>query len=216
MTTLTRVDAPEIVLYETALAPVVDQGAYVGLSGLAVPYNVFANRGWFMEQVAPGAFDKSIQEAAAGLPLLLFHDDESMPVGVSTGWDSRADGLYGTWRLDSRAEAQEAGRLADQGLLRWFSVGHQPIRSEWDRVDDWDPDLGPDHMDRLTRIEARLLETSLLTTPAFPTAQVDAVERAAALAGLRVRYERTRERPRDGDYRPALRAWRRWLDGARN
>ena len=214
MTNLVGARAPEIVLYEAALEPVTNAGVYVGLSGLAVPYNVYANRGWFMERVAPGAFDKSIKEAASGLPLLMFHDDASLPVGVSTSWDSRADGLWGTWRLDSRAEAQEAGRLADEGLLRWFSVGHQPIRSEWDRVDDWDPDLGPDHMDRLTRIEARLLETSLLTTPAFGDAQVDSVERMAA--ALRIRYERTAERPRqDRDYRPSLRAWRRWLDDVR-
>jgi HK97 family phage prohead protease len=208
---MTGTRAPEIVLYEATLEPTRAGDLYTGLSGLAVPYGVWTNRGWFLESVAPGAFDKSIQEAAAGLPLLMFHDDGSLPVGISDAWDSRKDGLYGHWRLDTRPEAQEAGRLADEGMLRWFSVGHQPIRSEWTRVaaDAWDPDLGPDHMDRLTRLEARLLETSLLTTPAFGTAQVDAVDRM--LADAQVRYGRTAERPREGvDYRPRVAAWRRW------
>ena len=211
MTTATRRPA-EVVVYETELETerAGDGGRFVAIHGQAVPYGVWTNRGWFMESVAAGCFDKSIQEAAAGLPLLMFHNDESLPVGLSTAWDSRKDGLWGTWSLDTRPEAQEAGRLADAGLLRWFSVGHAPIRSEWDRVDDWDPDRGPEYMDRLTRLEARLLETSMVTTPAFASAQVEAVDRMAQ--DLQVRYGRTAERPRPGsDFRPGVAAWRRWL-----
>jgi HK97 family phage prohead protease len=203
----------EIVLYETDLATerAGDGGRFVAIRGQAVPYGVWTNRGWFMESVAAGCFDKSIAEAAAGLPLLLFHDDESLPIGLSTSWDSRKVGLYGEWSLDTRPEAQEAGRLADAGMLRWFSVGHSPVRSEWDRVDEWDPDRGPEYMDKLVRLEGRLLETSLLTTPAFASAQVEGVDRMAQ--DLQVRYGRTAERPRPGvDYRPGVRAWRRWLN----
>ena len=212
MTTTTRRPA-EVVLYEAELEPVRagEGGLYVAIRGQAVPYGVWTNRGWFLESVAPGCFDKSIGEAAAGLPLLMFHDDASLPVGKSESWDPRKTGLWGEWSLDRRPEAQEAGRLADEGLLRWFSAGHSPIRSEWQRVDDWDPDLGPEYMDRLTRLESRLLETSLVTTPAFAGAQVEGVDR------MRAKYERTAERPRDPTkVRPHLKAWQGWratLDG---
>jgi phage head maturation protease len=124
------------------------------------------------------------------------------PVGVSTDWDSKKDGLYGTWRLDESDDAQRAARLARDGFLRWFSVGISPIRSEWTYVadDEWDPPKGPEHMDRVRRTEARLLETSLVTTPAFATAQVKLVHSETAPPPGRVR-------------RPRLAAWQAYRAG---
>jgi len=116
------------------------------------------------------------------------------------------------WRLDKSAEAQRAGELARDGMLRWFSVGISPIRNDWQTVppDKWNPDLGPEFMDKLTRVEARLVETSLLTVPAFPTAEV--------LATYGAQLRRTLERttiPREphAEQRPNLRAWRDWRAG---
>ena len=37
---------------------------------------------------------------------------------------------------------------------------------------DYNPMLGEDHMDRITRVEARLVETSIVPTPAYADAQV--------------------------------------------
>lgn len=192
-------EATEVVLYAAELEPVTPTGPIRELTGRAVPYGVWTNRGLFMERVERGAFDKSIAEAAAGLPLLLFHNDEALPIGVATDWDSQPDGLHGVWRLDSSPTAQEAGRLAREGMLRYFSIGHTPIRSAWEMVDpgSWDPDKGPEHMDRVTRLEGRLLETSLVTTPAFATAQVKLVRSAEAF--------RQRQRTR-----PSLRSWQEW------
>ena len=196
----------QIVLYEAALdrprQAQADTGGYTVLTGRAVPYGVFTNRGWYLEAVGQGAFDKSIQEAAGtGLPLHLFHDSETFPVGVSTAWESRPDALYGTWRLDKGPEAQRAAALADDGLLVYLSVGHAPIRNSWDLAEDWDPDLGPDHMDRLTRVESRLVEVSMLTAPAFPQAQVLSVAAAARDPEIRRRRD---------IIRPSLRAWQDW------
>jgi HK97 family phage prohead protease len=208
MTTPT-LTAPEVILYETTATPLDRVGPVTRIEGRAVPYNVWTNRGYFMESVAPGALSKSIAEAAKGLPLLLFHDDRSFPVGISEGWDDRKDALYGVWRLDKSPEAQRAGELARDGMLRWFSVGISPIRNDWQTVppEKWNPDLGPEFMDKLTRIEARLVETSLLTVPAFPTAEVLATYGAT----LRATLERTTV-PREphGETRPNLRAWRDW------
>ena len=192
----------EVVLYQAQLEPVPEHGALTTIAGRAVPYNTWTNRGLFMESVAPGCFDKSTAEAAAGLPLLLFHDDSQFPVGVSTSWESKPrDGLFGVWRLADDDRAQRAADLARSGMLAWFSVGHTPIRSAWDFADqeEWDPALGPDHMDKVTRLEGRLVETSLVSTPAFATAQVRMVRSADA---QRRRNER----------RPSLRAWREWRE----
>lgn len=195
--------APQLVIYEATLEVPAKDGPLTELKGRAVPYGVWTNRGWFMESVARGCFDKSLAEAAAGLPLHLFHDSDRFPIGVSTSWESRKDALYGTWRLDGGEEAQRAAQLAQDGLLVYMSVGHAPIRSDWDFVDtdEWNPDLGPDHMDRLTRVESRLVETSLLTAPAFPQAQVLSLNAAALDPDLR--------RRRDA-IRPSLRAWQGW------
>lgn len=191
--------AAEVVLYQAALEPVPVHGALDHIEGRAVPYRVWTNRGVFMESVGEGCFDKSVAEAATGLPLLLFHNDEEFPIGLSESWDSRKDGLHGVWRLDNDDRAQRAAQLAQEGMLGWFSVGHSPIRSEWEFVhpDKWDPPKGPEYMDRVTRIESRMVETSLVSTPAFHQAQVKLVRSADA---LRVRSER----------RPSLRAWQEW------
>ena len=190
----------ETVLYEARLAEVPVHGALTHIEGRAMPYAAWTNRGWYLESVREGALDKSIEEAASALPLLMFHDETSWPIGVSEEWDSRKDGLHGVWRLDESDDAQRAARLARDGMLKWFSVSISPIRSSWEFVgdDSWDPAKGPDFMDRVTRDEARLLETSLVTTPAFSSAQV------------RLVHTDTKP-PKDRDRRPSLNAWRRYL-----
>jgi HK97 family phage prohead protease len=197
----------QLVVYEAVLEAPVEAAGYTELRGRAVPYGVWTNRGWFMESVRAGAFEKSIQEAGNALPLHLFHDSDRFPIGVSTEWESRKDALYGVWRLDKGPEAQRAAQLAADGLLGYMSVGHAPIRSEWELVsaDDWDPDMGPDHMDKLTRVESRLAEVSLLTVPAFPQAQV------LSVASANRDPELARRR---NVVRPGLRAWQGWRQAA--
>jgi phage head maturation protease len=81
-----------------------------------------------------------------------------------------------------------------------LSIGFSPIQSSWEYVDDWNPDLGPTHMDRVTRTESRLIEVSLTPTPAFEGAQVTLV--------------RSAERPRPrGDTKVDV--WRRELEKLR-
>jgi hypothetical protein len=190
----------ETVLYQAELAQLdTTRGTLSHISGRAVPYGVWTNRGWFLESVAEGSLDKSIEEAASALPLHVFHDDTTWPIGISESWESKKDGLYGAWRLDDSEEAQRAARLARDGFMRWFSISISPIRSEWQYVDEreWDPAKGPDHVDRVTRVEARLLETSLVTTPAFATAQVKLVHSSEPIRAGR-------------DVRPSLAAWQAW------
>lgn len=149
------------------------------LHGRAVPYNTPASIGYFLEEHEPGSFAKSIKEAAIDLPLLLFHDQRSFPIGAADEWDDNDEALDGIWRLDEDSEhAQRAAQLADKGMLRGMSIGFTPIRSEWTFVDDWDPARGPEYMDRVTRKESRLAETSVVPAGAFKEALVKMVRAA--------------------------------------
>lgn len=143
------------------------------LRGRAVPYGVRADIGWFTEEFEPGALAKSIAESARALPLLMFHDDRTMPIGAAAEWDEEAGGLVGTWKLDGGDVAQRAARLARDGILNFMSIRFAPIRSEWTFVEDFNPDLGEQFKDHVKRTEARLLETSLVSTPAYNQAAVE-------------------------------------------
>lgn len=176
---LSAVRAPELRTYPaTELRVLVEtetNAALTTLHGRAVPYNVPTNVGFYTETVAPGAFSKSIREAARGLPLLLWHDNESWPIGKAVEWDSGDDGLDGTWELDDSDLAQRAARQARDGFLTGLSVGFQPLPggSQWEFVSDEAWEAG--ELDSVTRTEARLLETSLTPTPAFAGAGVTLV-----------------------------------------
>lgn len=150
------------------------------LEGIAVPYDRDADIGWFIESFAAGSLAKSIREAARSLPLHLFHDSQALPIGVASEWKDGDRELVGRWKLDDSELAQRAARMAqpdDSGaaMLGYLSIRFAPIRSEWTTVDDFNPDLGPEHKDRVRRTEARLLETSLVSTPAYKEAAVSFV-----------------------------------------
>jgi HK97 family phage prohead protease len=117
----------------------------------------------------PGVFAKSIAESARALPLFANHAHDQVPVGKASRWTEAADGLYGEWLMDTRAEAREIVRLVNEDLLGGMSVGFLPIHSDWDNSGD---------KPRVVRHEARLLETSLVAVPAHSTARVLAVRSA--------------------------------------
>jgi HK97 family phage prohead protease len=192
---------PEVRIYQTGLQLRDTQlvgKPYRYLEGRAVPFEVWADVGWFVEQHQKGSLDQTTKAGSGQrLPLLLFHNNQSFPIGSAESWDNRDDGLHGVWRLNELPEAQQAAMLAETGDLGYLSIGFQPVRSSWEYVDDWNPDLGPDHKDRVTRLESRLLEVSLTPTPAFAEAEVTMV--------------RSAERPRPrGEMKVDV--WRRELD----
>ena len=174
------------------------------LSGIAVPYREQTDIGWFLEDFEPGAFAKSIREAALGLPLLVFHDTSDFPIGNSTEWIESDTALRGVWKLDrENPRALMAARQAKDKLLNYMSVRFVPVRSEWTTVEDFAPDLGAAHKDSVTRIEARLLETSLVSTPAY--------------AGAKVEWVRSHERTLAREARGAeLAGWQAYVEKMRN
>lgn len=162
--------------------------SYSMMRGRAVPYATPAIISWYVEEWERGSLWKSIMEAGKvrDLPLNLFHENHTFPIGAAAKWEEADDGLWGTWRLDGSERAQEAARLAKpkddggEGMLTGLSIEFSPIRSEWWWCDDWNPNLGPDHMDRCTRLEARLGAVALCQTPAFVTAGVDMVRHSVS------------------------------------
>ena len=185
-----------------------DAGLYSELIGRAVPYREFAMVGWYAEAFERGAFDKSIEESAKALPLLMWHNNETWPIGAAVDWRSGLDALDGTWELDDSAEAQRAAQLADRGYLTGLSVGYVPLRSEWEFVADgeWDPNLGIDHVDKVTRVESRLAEVSLSPTPRYAGASVVLV-RSSDRPATRRNWARLD--------RAEVSAWRTYLDEVR-
>lgn len=141
------------------------------ITGLAIPYGKATDVGPFIETIRKGCFAKSIAESARALPLMTLHDHAAIPIGKAVKWTEADDGLYGEWSLDSRAEAREMARLIDEDLMRGMSAGFLPIRSQWQHGDD---------KPAVERIEARLLETSLVAVPAYPGARVMAIRSAGS------------------------------------
>ena len=188
----------EVVLYEAALEPLPVHGALTHLEGRALPYDVWTNRGWFLESVSYGSLDKSIEEAACGgLP------SSSFTMSGASRWGCPRMGLP-QGRPPRGVEVGRGrggptgGPRGRDGMLKWFWVGIHPIRSSWDFVADkeWEPTLGPEHMDRVTRTgKLGSLKPPWSTTPAFATAQV------------KLAY--SSERP-PRDRRPTLKAWQSW------
>ena len=139
---------------------------FVTITGRVVPYGVLTDVGWFLESFERGAFTNSIVKTPK-IPLLLWHDHRSFPIGAAEAWDDQDDGLHARFRLAMTAVAQQAGQYARDDFLTGLSVGFSPIRSSWTYATEWDPERGPEHMDQVTRHEARLLEVSLVSTPAY-------------------------------------------------
>lgn len=195
MTTVLSVDREQVrgrqsrrfVDYQIREAEVTDTVSGRYIEGRAVPYNVWTDTGWYYEQVAPGAFAKSIREAAQGLPLLLFHDGRSFPVGVSERWTEESDGLVGLWRMDeSDEDAMTALDKAGKRMLTGLSVGFLPVenlqRNDAGELVDVNNTITFDDegIPYVTRREARLLEVSLTPTPAYVGAEVLATRSLAA------------------------------------
>jgi HK97 family phage prohead protease len=178
------------------------------LEGRAVPYEVFADVGWFVEQHAADSFKKSTTGGTGkNLPLLLFHNNRSFPIGHAESW-THEGGLNGVWKLNGSPESDRAADAAAAGDLVGLSVGFMPVRSDWVYVEDWNPDLGPEYKDKVTRQESRLLEVSLTPTPVFVDAEVSVVRSAFDLE--------TRAQQAHARAVSAVDAWRELVDALRS
>lgn len=112
--------------------------------------------------VEPGAFTKNIQEHGTERVLLWQHDPAS-PIGT-IDLEERDEGLWVKGKLLLAVQkAREAYALIKAGVISGLSIGFRPIKKQM-----------ADGVRRLKEIE--LAEGSIVTFPALPTAQIEAVK----------------------------------------
>ena len=91
---------------------------------------------------------------------LLSQHDMKKPVGRMVSAETRADGIYATFKLSRSQAGSDAMIMASEGLVSGLSIGAEVIASKPSR-------------DGYTVVsQAKLKEVSLVTEPAFKSAQV--------------------------------------------
>lgn len=131
--------------------------------------SVFGNLDSYREIVAPGAFAKSLKAiAASGDPLpALWQHDSAQPIG---GYDLLAEDARGLkvkgWLLKEEIPlAAQAYALMKRRVVKGLSIGYYVMDSSYNEKE---------FIRTLTELE--LVEISIVTFPANPEAQVDAVK----------------------------------------
>jgi HK97 family phage prohead protease len=135
-------------------------------------------RGGFREQVAPGAFSKTLQERDI---VMLFNHDTNMPLGRSSVHsgagsltleeDDKA-GLMARCTPVLTSYGRDLMDLTRAGVVKGMSFGFEVVKDSWT-----DPEGNPsDSMRGTNRTihEVRLHEVSAVTFPAYPTTTLSA------------------------------------------
>ena len=102
----------------------------------------------------------SIEIADVSKIKLLSQHDMKKPVGRMIAAETRADGIYATFKLSRSTGGNDALIQAQEGLVSGLSVGAEVIASK------------PSRDGHIVVSSARLKEVSLVTEPAFKSAQV--------------------------------------------
>lgn len=141
------------------------------LAGLAVPYGKPTAMPWGREAVAPGAFTVALGERRR-IPLTVQHERSRLlamtPESLSI--ESRAEGLWIEADLPETREADDALANIRAGVYGGLSIEFHCQRDSW---------LGA-----LRTIQrATLTGISVVDTPAYPDATVEARMRAVAAHG---------------------------------
>lgn len=121
------------------------------------------------EQIARGAFAKSISERRSRIPLFVNHD-HSLIHGLSTEWHDEPGSLLGTFKVKEGSAGDQILADARDGYWPGLSIDFAPVITGRDR-------------DGVGIVkEGKLLGVSLVTIPAYDTARVLAT-RAADITG---------------------------------
>lgn len=134
------------------------------ITGYAALFNSrSADLGGFVEEIAPGAFAKTLRESDTKF---LFNHDESTVMARSSAGNLRvsedADGLHYEARIDLRdPDAERLFRKIGGGNVRGSSFAFRTIKDEWSTTDD-------DYPLRTLREVGPLFDVSSVTTPAYP------------------------------------------------
>ena len=91
---------------------------------------------------------------------LLSQHDMKKPIGRMTAAETRADGIYATFKLSRSTSGNDALVMAQEGLVTGLSIGAEIISSK------------PSRDGHTVVSAAKLKEVSLVTEPAFKSAQI--------------------------------------------
>lgn len=143
------------------------------LEGVAAPLGKWQDIGPYEERLDKGVFDTTLSRYSEKIPLMVNHEIHKLAVAMPVKWRKSDEALTGVWKFDTRQEAVEIHRMAEDGLLTSLSVHFAPGKKKGDNVVDTDGDRH-----RVTRMQARLLEVSLVSVPAYEDARVSLVRTA--------------------------------------
>ena len=147
---------------DLTLQGVTGDGAFSGYA------SVFGEVDLGKDEIAPGAFRRSLEKRGAGGVRMLFQHDAGEPLGRWRTIREDARGLYVEGTLaPGVARAREVLNLMKSGALDGLSIGFRTVRSKTDRATG------------VRRIlEADLWEISIVTFPMLPSARVSNVKNA--------------------------------------
>lgn len=186
------------------------------LDGLVTPFNTPTvigdlSRDGFREQIAPGAFAKTLQERDV---VLLVNHNTDMPLArtsVSKGPGSlslREDpeaGLRAVSEPVSTSYGQDLMALARAQVVKGMSFGFEVIKDEWTDGEGRASD-SRNGVNRTIR-EVRLHEVSAVTFPAYPTTTLaarDSIDAARGVVEERADTEPEPEEAEDADHAQCL------------
>lgn len=161
------------------LKSITDTGAFAGYG------SVFGVVDSYDEIVAPGAFKASLaaHSGKGSMPALLWQHRSDSPIGVFTRMEEDDHGLYVEGQLAMKTvQGAEAYELLKMKAISGMSIGFVP------RTDTYDGKTG---IRTLTQVD--LWETSLVTFPANPDAQVQSVRSVDEITDLRAAERHLRD-----------------------
>ena len=137
--------------------------------GYAAVFNKWSeDLGFFREKIKPGAFSKSLSDGA-DVRALINHDPNLILGRVSNGTLELEEddiGLKYRIKLPSTSYANDLKESVRRGDITQNSFGFLTIRDSWKQGDGKE-------LDERTLIEAKLLDISPVTFPAYPQTSLD-------------------------------------------
>lgn len=148
------------------------------LRGLVTPFNTETtigdlNHGGFREQIAPGAFTKTLQERDV---VMLMNHNSDMPLARTSAGNLKltqeSDGLRAEASPVNTSYSQDLMALTKAGVVKGMSFGFEVIKDDW--ADDEGRAANSATGTCRTIREVRLHEVSAVTFPAYESTTLTA------------------------------------------
>lgn len=158
------------------------------INGLAAPFNsqtMIGESPWgFREQIAPGAFSKTLQEADV---VFLYNHDSAKPLArKSAGTLNLREserGLEVDAQPNDTSYAQDLIKAIKHGDIRGMSFGFEVVKDDW-TDDEGNPSDKFNGTNRYVR-EVKLHEVSAVTFPAYDMTDISARDTVSAIRDIR-------------------------------